>query len=111
MTRSHIDADVNYGGDVSKAEDLRLANLLGALAIRLTDRMQDAARDSAQLDGIDPAALIALLDFSPAGTVQTLSQICGLTHSGGVRLVNRLAEAGYVTRGAGPNARSITVSL
>jgi DNA-binding MarR family transcriptional regulator len=55
--------------------------------------------------------LIALLDFSPAGTVQALSQICGLTHSGGVRLVNRLGVAGYVERGPGRNARSVTVTL
>ena len=111
MTRSHIRRDVNYRGDVGSAQDDRLANLLGVVATGLADRMQDASRDAAGLGGSDPAALITLLDFSPSGTVQTLSQICGLTHSGGVRLVNRLAEAGYVTRGAGPNARSVTVSL
>jgi MarR family transcriptional repressor of emrRAB len=112
MTRSHIGAAVNYRGGVSEAEDdLRLSNLLGALAVGLTDRLQDAARDAAQLDGIDPAALIALLDFSPDGTVQALSQICGLTHSGAVRLVNRLATAGLVERSAGRTARSITISL
>jgi MarR family transcriptional repressor of emrRAB len=111
MTRSHICRDVNYRGDVGSAQDDRLANLLGVVATGLADRMQDASRDAAGLGGSDPAALITLLDFSPSGTVQTLSQICGLTHSGGVRLVNRLAAAGYVTRSAGPNARSITVSL
>lgn len=92
-------------------EDKRLANLLGAVATGLTDRMQDAAHDTAQLDGSDPAALIALLDFTPDGTVQALSQICGLTHSGGVRLVNRLAAAEYVERRPGRDARSVTVTL
>ena len=111
MTRSYIRRDVNYRGEVGSVQDDRLANLLGVVATGLADRMQDASRDAAGLGGSDPAALITLLDFSPSGTVQTLSQICGLTHSGGVRLVNRLAEAGYVTRGAGHNARSVTVNL
>lgn len=111
MTRSYIEMGVNYGGGVSGSEGARLANLLGALATGLTDRMQDAARDSARLDGSDSTALIALLDFSPDGTVQALSQICGLTHSGGVRLVNRLAAAGYMKRSPGRNARSVTVTL
>ncbi len=96
---------------MTRSEDARLANLLGAVATGLTDRIEDAARDTAGIDGNDLAALIALLDFSPSGTVQALSQVCGLTHSGGVRLVNRLAAAGYVERGPGGNARSITVTL
>ena len=90
---------------------MRLANLLGAVATGLSDRMQDAAWDTARLDGSDSTALISLLDFSPAGTVRALSRICGLTHSGGVRLVNRLAVAGYVERGPGANARSVTINL
>lgn len=88
-----------------------MANLLGAVATGLTDRMQDAAHDAAWLDGSDPVALVALLDFSPDGTVQALSQVCGLTHSRGVRLVNRLVGAGYAERNPGRNARSISVTL
>jgi DNA-binding MarR family transcriptional regulator len=96
---------------VSSSADARLANLLGAAAVGITDRLQDAARDAAGLDGSDPTALIALLDFSPHGTIEALSQICGLTHSGAVRLVNRLASAGYVTRDPGRNARSVAITL
>jgi len=96
---------------VSSSADARLANLLGAAAIGITDRMQDAARDTAGLDTSDSTALIALLDFSPHGTIEALSRICGLTHSGAVRLVNRLATAGYVTRHPGRNARSVAVGL
>jgi len=88
-----------------------LANLLGAAAIGITDRLQDAARATAGLAGSDPTALIALLDFSPHGTIDALSRICGLTHSGAVRLVNRLAAVGYVTRDPGSNARSVAVTL
>lgn len=96
---------------MNRPADARLANLLGALATGLTDRMQEVAWQVARLDSSSAAALIALLDFSPAGPIQTLSQICGLTHSGGVRLVNRLAVAGYVERSSGRDARSITVGL
>lgn len=111
MTRSHINLGVNYGGVMASPADARLANLLGAAAVGIADRLQDAARATAGLAGSDPAALIALLDFSPRGTIDALSQICGLTHSGAVRLVNRLVAAGYVTRGPGGNARSVAVTL
>ncbi len=96
---------------MSSSADARLANLLGAVAIGITDRMQDAARGTAGLENSDSTALIALLDFSPHGTIEALSRICGLTHSGAVRLVNRLATAGYVTRDPGRNARSVAVGL
>lgn len=96
---------------MSSSADARLANLLGAAATGITDRMQDAARAAAGLDGSDPTALVALLDFSPHGTIEALSQICGLTHSGAVRLVNRLVAAGYVSRDPGSNARSVAITL
>jgi MarR family transcriptional repressor of emrRAB len=66
---------------------------------------------AADLEGAAPAALIALLDFSPHGSVHALSQVVGLTHSGAVRLVDRLVAAGYAERGPGRNARSLTVTL
>jgi DNA-binding MarR family transcriptional regulator len=91
---------------VSRASDARLANLLGALSTGLTDGMHEATSAAAQLDEAAAAALIALLDFSPRGPVQTLSQVLGLTHSGTVRLVDRLVNAGYVTRMPGRDARS-----
>ena len=91
---------------MSQAGDARLANLLGALATGLTDGVHEATSTTAQLDEIAAAALIALLDFSPRGSVQTLSQVIGLTHSGTVRLVDRLVDAGYVVRMPGRDARS-----
>jgi DNA-binding MarR family transcriptional regulator len=91
---------------MSRVSDARLANLLGALATGLTDGVHEATSTTAQLDEIAAAALIALLDFSPRGSVQTLSQVIGLTHSGTVRLVDRLVNAGYVMRMPGRDARS-----
>jgi DNA-binding MarR family transcriptional regulator len=91
---------------VSRARDARLANLLGALSTGLTDGVHEAMSTAGQLDNAAAAALIALLDFSPRGSVQTLSRVIGLTHSGTVRLVDRLVDAGYVARRPGRDARS-----
>lgn len=91
--------------------DARLANLLGTVGTGLTDAVEDAIIDEPQLDNRTAAALVALLDFAPSASVRTLSHVVGLTHSGAVRLVNRLVTAGYVERGPGNDARSITVAL
>jgi MarR family transcriptional repressor of emrRAB len=96
---------------VSDAADARRANLLGAAATGLGDAMAGSMAAVAGLDGSAPAALVALLDFTPQGTVRALSAVVGLTHSGAVRLVDRLVRAGYVARGPGADARSLTVGL
>jgi DNA-binding MarR family transcriptional regulator len=94
------------GARVSRSTDARLANLVGALSAGLTDGVHEATSTAARLDEAAAAALIALLDFSPRGSVQTLSQVLGLTHSGTVRLVDRLVTAGHVARMPGRDARS-----
>jgi MarR family transcriptional repressor of emrRAB len=96
---------------VGNSKDARLANLLGAVAVGVHDAMADAIAGAAGLDPASSTALVALLDFTPAGTVRRLSQVVGLTHSGTVRLVDRLATAGFVRRRAGGDARSRTISL
>ncbi len=93
------------------ASDARLANLLGALATGVSDGMHDAMCDAAQTDAVSASALVALLEFSPRGSVQTLSEVVGLTHSGAVRLVDRLVLAGYVVRGQGQDGRSREITL
>jgi MarR family transcriptional regulator, negative regulator of the multidrug operon emrRAB len=92
------------------SRDARLANLLGAVATGLADRVADSV-DTTALDGRAQMALVALLDFSPKGSVHTLSQVIGLTHSGTVRLVDRLVDAGYVHRGPGADDRSVSIGL
>jgi DNA-binding MarR family transcriptional regulator len=96
---------------VESSAEARLANLLGAAAAGLADAVDDAAATDPRLDARAATALVALLDFAPAGPVRMLSQVVGLTHSGAVRLVNRLAAAGYVERGPGADSRSVTVAL
>lgn len=89
----------------------RLANLLGAVAIGITDTAVGDVALNADLDTTAVTALVTLLDLARSSSVQTLSQLIGLTHSGAVRLVNRLVRAGLVERTSGPDGRTITVRL
>jgi DNA-binding MarR family transcriptional regulator len=89
----------------------RLTNLLGAAALGVTDAMAHATTAASGLDDATTTALVTLLDFSPTGTVQRLSVALGLTHSGAVRLVDRLVAGGYVVRRRGADDRSRTVAL
>lgn len=91
--------------------DARLANLVAALATGVADAMQEAMCAAAGLDAASASALVALLDFCPGESVQYLSGVVGLTHSGTVRLVDRLVDGGYVARVRGRDGRSRSVTL
>ena len=96
---------------VKPRHDPRLANLLATLSTGITDAIAESTIAAADLDGAAPAALIALLDFVPSGSVLELSQVVGLTHSGAVRLVDRLVADGLVTRGASRDGRARSITL
>ncbi len=89
----------------------RPANLLGALSLVIADRMADAMAEAGGRPESGAAALCALLHFLDRPSVDRLRQVLGLTSSGTVRLVDRLAEAGYVRRGAGVDGRSVALEL
>jgi DNA-binding MarR family transcriptional regulator len=89
----------------------RASNLLGALALSVADRMSDAVGGAAGQSQSAAIALSALLHFLDAPSVDRLRQVLGLTPSGAVRLLDRLEEAGYVSRRPGADARSIAVAL
>jgi hypothetical protein len=56
--------------------------------------------------GLDPTAPAALIHLSkhPGESIDGLRTPLGLTHSGGVRLVDRRAREGYVARGPAAGA-------
>jgi DNA-binding MarR family transcriptional regulator len=87
------------------------ANVLGALALVVADRTSDAVAAAAGQSVTGAAALSALHHFLDRPTIDLLRRVLGLTPSGAVRLVDRLAEAGYVARGQGTDGRSRTVTL
>ena len=91
--------------------DERLANVLGAFALALSGELEAATTQAAGHAGAGPAALVALSDLLGGRSVDDLRRAVGLTHSGGVRVVDRLVDDGLVERGPGPDGRSVALTL
>jgi DNA-binding MarR family transcriptional regulator len=89
----------------------RPANVFGALALVVADQMADATAAAAGRADSAPAALAALLHFLDRPSVDRLRQVLGLTSSGTVRLLDRLAETGYIERQEGADRRSTAIVL
>ena len=89
----------------------RTGNLLGALSLSVADRTSDAVGDSVGQSETAAVALSALHQFLESPSVDLLRQVLGLTASGTVRLVDRLEDAGYVTRRPGRDGRSVSLRL
>lgn len=79
------------------AHTSREANLLGACALAVAGRLPPSAAD---------AALVALAGWLSGTTVDGLARVLGLTHSGAVRLADRLERDGLVERRPGPDGRT-----
>ena len=90
--------------------DPRGANLLGALALALTDAMQrDMARISPQGDSGN-AALVVIASLSGL-SIDRLAKILRLSQPGTVRLVDRLQDEGLVERRPGADRRTLALFL
>lgn len=81
------------------------------MSLVVADQAADAVAGAAGRADSAGAALSALLHFLDRPTVDRLSQVLGLTSSGTVRLLDRLAESGYVRRDRGADGRSASVVL
>jgi DNA-binding MarR family transcriptional regulator len=88
-----------------------VANALGALSLVVADRMNTSVEAIAALGPSAPAALVALHEFLDGGSVTQLSSVLGLTHSGTVRLVDRLGAEGLVERVGAQDGRAVSVVL
>jgi DNA-binding MarR family transcriptional regulator len=91
-----------------------LANVLGAVALVVTDEMSRAvvaAADQVRGSVTDAATLAAFAQFLDGATLDRVHRVLGLTPSGAVRLVDRLEAAGLVVREAGSDGRSRAVRL
>src|SRR5689334_10806865 len=89
----------------------REANLLAALALAVSDRIELAVARATGLEARAPAALLTLDSPGAAPTVSGLAAALKLTHSGTVRLVDRLAAGGLVERRPGSDRRSVELAL
>jgi DNA-binding MarR family transcriptional regulator len=91
--------------------DERLVNIVGALAVALSDAVESATSAAAGQTGATPAGLVVLLDLLAGRSVDDLRHAVDLTHSGGVRMVDRLVVEGLAERRRGADARSIAIFL
>jgi MarR family transcriptional regulator, negative regulator of the multidrug operon emrRAB len=87
----------------------REANLLGTLSLAVAGAMESAVQSP--LGPSAPAALVALDGYLAGEPIDALRHVLGLTHSGAVRLVDRLEAAGLAERRPGPDGRSVAVAL
>ena len=86
----------------------RTSNLLGVVGLAVADRINDSAREILKHAGETPAALVVIgYDLGP--TNDQLRRILGLSHSGTVRLVDRLVADGLVKRREGGDKREIAL--
>ena len=81
----------------SMHDSARLANLLGAAALGLTDVVLAAVR-AAGATSISGDAALVVLSTSPGLSVTELGRHVGLTQSAAARMVDSLAAAGLVRR-------------
>lgn len=92
------------------ADDLRLANWLGALTVAAADAQAEAMacgrRDA------DVAAILTLREF-PGTTVGDLARVLGLSSSAAVRVADRVCADGLATRGplGAGDARQVALAL
>jgi DNA-binding MarR family transcriptional regulator len=87
------------------------ANVLGALALRLHDRMSAAVSEAAGAPESGATTLSWLANFIDQPHIGLLHQMLGLTPSGAVRLIDRLEADGHLRRGPGADGRSTSVKL
>lgn len=88
----------------------KVSNMLGALAIILADEMREAVDEALRTTGETAAALI-MLGAHPGVQIGELATALHLTHSGAVRLVDRLQKEELVRREMGRDSRTVVLSL
>lgn len=86
------------------------ANLLGALSLSLTDRMRAAVAGATGFGGEAAAALVTI-GAEPDSSIGFIADVIGLTHSGTVRLLDKLEDDGLVARKPGPDARTAALRV
>ena len=93
----------------SSGQDRR-ANLVGALAVALTDRINESLRRGSDRGLSDTAALVHLYT-RPGQTVEFLARVLRISHPAAVRVVDRLEAAELVKRRPGRDDRSLALFL
>jgi MarR family transcriptional regulator, negative regulator of the multidrug operon emrRAB len=88
----------------------RTSNLLGALSLAVSDRIHAVATRGLGHGGETPAAL-AVIGHEPGLSNDMLCKILNLSHSGAVRLTDRLQADGLVERRKSKDGRAVALHL
>ena len=91
-------------------QNARGRNLLGALVIAVHDKMQQRAEAEISMAGQAAAALVTI-GHNFGQSVEFLSGVLQLSHSGCVRLADKLEEQGLIERRVGEDRRVVTLFL
>lgn len=91
-------------------DDLRLANLLGVIALAAVDRLKPPVDDEAGHGGGAAGALVHLHAW-PGESVERLRRVLGISQPATVRTVNRLVADGLLERRPGPDRRTAALVL
>jgi DNA-binding MarR family transcriptional regulator len=81
------------------------ANVTGAGVLALADMLREATERAADHGASAPAALAALETYLGGTSIDGLRRVLGITHSGAVRLVDRLEADGLLHRTAAADGR------
>jgi len=95
---------------VTKSKARQTANLLGALSLTLADRLRDAVVEATGFGG-EAAAVLVTIDAEPDNSVGFVAEVAGLTHSGTVRLIDKLESESLVKRRPGTDARTAALRV
>ena len=85
-------------GDVTRKTEMsmdRTTNLLGVVGLAVADRIEEETRNILKHSGETPAALV-VIGYGLGPSNDELRRVLGLSHSGTVRLVDRLVADGLV---------------
>jgi DNA-binding MarR family transcriptional regulator len=91
-------------------EQSRVQNLLGALSIGVSDRIQAKAAECVGHAGETAAALVQI-GTTPRMSIEELSDALSLSHSAVVRLVAKLTGMDFIERVAGEDKREVRLVL
>lgn len=98
-------------GSVTGGGSTHTANILGALAVLIQDRVESAWQSSLDLSPMAAAALVQI-DNEPGSSIEAVAGRIGLTHSATVRVIDKLAERGLVEKDrARKDARAQSLTL
>ncbi|UJF18449.1 winged helix DNA-binding protein [Vibrio sp. SS-MA-C1-2] len=88
-----------------------LMNLIGTFSTNVDSQIRENI-DSLNSHGINHESALVTIYNHPDDNINTLSKVLGLTHSGTVRLINKLEGLGYLLRVKSQNdGRNMTLQL